>query len=197
VRNYNYREMLINSTISVIANEGLDKTTTKAIVAGTDISESYIYRFFADKEDLLAKTFDVLDNELVSEAMAHISIMYIEKMEYEARCWMFYSFMWRFVLSNREKCLAFIRYYYSPYFQKYSAKEHKKRYTPLVAKFEDAFKPEANTWMLLNHVLNVMLDFAIKVYNGDVANDDDTAEHVFRLVYNSIKPYFKEKERAV
>ncbi len=55
---------LIDRTIVVIANEGLDKTTTKAIVSGTDINEAYIYRYFKDKEDLLKKSFDTLDNEL-------------------------------------------------------------------------------------------------------------------------------------
>jgi hypothetical protein len=48
--------------------------------------------------------------------------------------------------------------------------------------------------MLLNHILNVMLDFAVKVFDGAVSDSDDTAEHVFRLIYGSVKQYFREKE---
>ena len=95
------------------------------------------------------------------------------------------------MLGNKEKCLAFVRYYYSPYFQKYSYETHKQRYAPLVSKFRDAFKDEADTWMILNHVLNVMLDFAVKVHHDRMPSNDDYAEHVFRVIYRSIEQYFK------
>jgi len=189
------RQTLIAKTISVIANEGLDKTTTKAITQGTGINEAYIYRCFAHKEDLLTKAFETLDEELVRKAMQHISVMYMSELEYELRCRVFFEAVWKFLLGNKDKCLAFVRYYYSPYFTKYSASEHKKRYSQLVEKFSEAFIKEANAWMLLNHILNVMLDFAVKVFSEAVENNDDTTEHVFRLVYYSIQPYLKRNNQ--
>ena len=190
------REVLVDRVIAVIAEEGLDKTTTKAIVAGTGISEVYIYRNFKNKEDLLSKTFDKLDNELVERVMLHIPVMYTNTLTFEARCNFFFAAIWKFILGNREKCVAYIRYYYSPYFQKYSAETHKKRYEPLVRKFTEAFRQEANTWMLMNHIMVTMLDFAVKVFDGAVPNNDNTAEHVFNVIYNAIKPYFKSKEEC-
>jgi len=189
------RQTLIAKTISVIANEGLDKTTTKAITQGTGINEAYIYRCFAHKEDLLTKAFETLDEELVRKAMQHISVMYMSELEYELRCRVFFEAVWKFLLGNKDKCLAFVRYYYSPYFTKYSASEHKKRYSQLVEKFSEAFIKEANAWMLLNHILNVMLDFAVKVFSEAVENNDDTTELVFRLVYYSIRPYLKRNNQ--
>ena len=112
---------LINGTIQVIAKYGLDKASTKQIGLATSINEAYIYRCFEDKEDMFAKTFALLDEKLVSKAMQHVSVMYMQEMEYEMRCRVFFSFIWKFLLGNREKCLAFIRYYYSPYFSMYSA----------------------------------------------------------------------------
>lgn len=56
LKHHNVRSRLIDNTIMVIAANGLDKTTTKAIVKGTDINEAYIYSHFSDKEDLLSKT---------------------------------------------------------------------------------------------------------------------------------------------
>jgi AcrR family transcriptional regulator len=187
------RQTLVARTIQVIANEGLDKTTTKAITAGTGINEAYIYRYFSDKEDLLAKAFDELDEELVVKAMQNVSIMCMETMDYEVRCRFYFGAMWKFLLGNREKCLAFVRYYYSPYFSKCSSENHKRRYTPLIEKFSNAFKADADVWMILNHILNVMLDFAVKVHNDQMSNDDDHAEHVFRVVYRSIEQYFKAR----
>ncbi len=188
------RQTLIARTVAVIANQGLDKTTTKAIVAGTGINEAYIYRNFADKEDLLARTFDELDNELVAKAMQHLPVMYMPDMEFELRCRFFFFAVWEFLLGNKGKCLAFVQYYYSPHFQKYSAAQHKRRYEPLVEKFRDAFKDEADVWMILNHILNVMLDFAVKVHNDRMPGDDDYVEHVFRVIYASVKQYFKQAE---
>lgn len=190
------REKLIARTISVIATEGLDKTTTKAITTGTGINEAYIYRHFSDKKDLLSKAFDKLDEELVAKVMQHLPVMYMQELEYELRCRVFFEAVWKFLLGNKEKCLAFVQYYYSLYFTKYSAESHKRRYIPIVEKFKDAFKDEADVWMILNHILNVMLDFAVKVHNGQMPSEDNYSEHVFLVIYRSVERYFrKTKER--
>jgi len=187
------RPRLIEATVQVIAREGLDKASTKQIGLTASLNEAYIYRCFADKEDMFAKAFAFLDEELVGKATTHVSVMAMPELSFEMRCWAFFTAIWRFMLGNREKCLAYIRYYYSPYFAKNSAAEHKKRYAPLVEKFRPAFQEKANVWMILNHILNTMMDFAVKVYDGAVADDADTAEHVFRLVYMSTQQYFKKE----
>ena len=192
LKHHNVRNRLIDNTIMVIAANGLDKTTTKAIVKGTDINEAYIYSHFSGKEDLFARVFEALDFELVAKAMQHIEVMYMQELEYEIRCRVFFAAIWNFFLSNRDKCLTFVRYYYSPYFGKYSAEAHKERYKPLVEKFKGAFIEEADVWMILNHILNVMLDFAVKVHNGQMPKQDNYSEHVFRVVYRSIEQYFKK-----
>lgn len=88
----------------------------------------------------------------------------------------------------------YTHYYYWPYYKKYSSEKHKRRYIPLVEKFKDAFRDEADVWMILNHILNVMLDFAVKVHNDEMPNNDVYAEHVFRVIYQSVKQYFRKNE---
>ena len=192
MKHYDVQSRLIDRTIIVIAENGLDKTTTKAIVKGMDINEAYIYRYFSDKEDLLSHVFDTLDEELVAKVMQHLPVMYMRELEYELRCRVFFEAVWKFLLGNKEKCLAFVRYYYSPYFTKYSAENHKRRYVPVVEKFKEAFKDEADVWMILNHILNVMLDFAVKAHNGQMSKEDHYVEHVFLVIYTSVKQYFRE-----
>lgn len=183
---------LIDSTIHVIANEGLHKATTKAISLHSGINETNIYRFFTDKDDLIAKAFASLDCELVSKAMLHIQIMHMNKIDFQARCQLFFTAIWEFLLSNREKTITFVRYYYSTYFEKYSLKEHRQRYQPIIDEFDTALTPESNTWMILNHVLSVMFDFAIKIFNNELKNNEETAKHVFLLVYSSVLIYRKK-----
>ena len=191
MKHANVKEVLIDRAIEVLGSAGMDKATTKAIVAGTGISEVYIYRHFANKEDLLSKAFDKLDNELAMKVAMHVHVMYIQSMEYQDRCRFFFTAVWEFLLQNKTKCAAFMRYYYSPYFDKYSADAHKARFEPLILKFQDAFREESNVWMLLNHILSTMMDFALKVYDGELPNNEETAEHVFRIIYYAVRPYFK------
>ena len=50
--------------------------------------------------------------------------------------------------------------------------------------------------MILNHILNVMLDFAVKVHNNQMPENDDYSEHVFRVIYESVRQYFKEGKES-
>ena len=191
------RQKLIAGTIRVIANEGLDKATTKQIGTETAVNEAYIYRCFAGKEDMFSKAFDFLDEELFNKTMEYVSVMYAEDIAFKQRCRLFFSGVWHFMLGNSEKCLAYVRYYYSPYFKKYSATIHETRFQPLVKKFSVAFIEEADVWMILNHILDVMLSFSVKVHNGLMPENDDYGEHVFRVLYESVRQYLittQEKE---
>lgn len=190
------RHRLIDGTIHVIARDGLDKATTKQIGNETAINEAYIYRCFEDKEDLFSKVFDRLDEDLFAKTMQHVEVMYVPEMDFELRCRFFFSAIWSYMLGNRDRCLSYVRYFYSPYFVKYSAKTHKARFAPLVEKFKDAFKDEADVWMILNHILNIMLDFAVKVHTDQMPGEDNYSEHVFRVIYRSIEQYFRKTEEG-
>ena len=194
MKNGEIRQGLIDGTIRVIAKEGLEKASTKLIGTTTSINEVYIYRCFKSKEDMFSEAFAFLDDELVTKVLQHIDVMYMQEFEFLIRCKIFFNSIWRFMLGNRDKCVTYIRYYYSPYFQKFSAEKHKERFTPLLNKFKDAFHVESNVWMILNYILGTMLMFAVKVFDGAVPDDDDTSEHVFKIIYASISQYLKENK---
>ncbi len=190
------RRKLIDGTIQVIAQHGLDKATTKQISLVTNINEVYIYRCFKDKEDMFARAFDVLDNELADRITQNAPVIYMQDLDYETRCRMMFTALWQFLISNRDRCLAYVQYYYSPYFSRHSAIEHKERFAPLVNEFKVAFRDEADVWMILNHILNVMLAFSVMVHTNQMSKDDDYAEHVFRVVYVAVKQYFRMNEEG-
>lgn len=190
------RRKLIDGTIQVIAGEGLDKASTKQISIVTSVNEVYIYRCFANKEDMLAKVFDALDEELLEQTMRHFDLISSARPDIETGSRLYFGEIWKFLLGNRDKCLAYVRYFYSPYFTKYSAQSHEKRFAPLLTRFRKIFRDEADVWMILNHVLNVALDFAVKVHNGLMPKADSYSEHVFRVIYVSVKQYFKSTKES-
>ena len=120
--------------------------------------------------------------------------MYMGEMDYETRCRIYFLAIWRFLVGNKDEILMYVRYYYSPYFKKHSAEMHKQRFMPLINKFKVAFKDEADVWMILNHILNVMLDFALKVHSGEMSKKDNYTEHVFRVIYHSVEQYFRKSK---
>lgn len=190
------RQKLIDSTIHIIAIDGLDKATTKQIGIKTSVNEAYIYRCFSGEEDMFTKVYDYLDNKLPDKTMGYVPVMYDTTIRFKQRCRIFFCGVWSFLLSNSEKCLAYVRYYYSPYFKKYSYITHETRFLPLVDKFSDAFIVKSDVWIILNHILNVMLDFAVKAHNGLMSDNDDYSEHVFRVIYESVKQYFKKAQES-
>ena len=186
------RLRLIEGTIRTIAREGLDKASTKQIGLATSINEAYIYRFFEDKDDLLCRTFEALDNELVLVALSSVSALTEEGRSIEEKARTLFRIIWRFMLDNSARCLAYIRLYYSPYFKNNLIEAHTERYKPLLELLKSQFLTEADVWMILNHILSTMIDFAVKVFNGQVQDSADTEEHVFRVVYRSVEQYFKK-----
>lgn len=192
MRQDDMRSALINAAIQVIARDGLDKATTKLIAGEAGVNEVYIYRVFKDKDDLFVKTFEKLDDALVNEVLDHLPVMNMKGVAFADRCWILFSFIWRSMLSNSKNAITYIRYFYSPYFAKYSMKTHLGCFEPCVQHFEVVFKQEANVWMILNHILNTMLDFVIRINNGELLDNEESAEHVFRIIFASAKQYFRE-----
>ncbi len=67
------RRELISAAIKVIAENGLENTATNMICAESGINVAYIYRFFESKEDLIAKSFEYVDDEFLGEAMKQLN----------------------------------------------------------------------------------------------------------------------------
>lgn len=51
------RQVFIDSAVRVVARDGLEKATTKAIAAEAGLNEAYIYKCFAGKDELLSEAF--------------------------------------------------------------------------------------------------------------------------------------------
>ena len=48
----------------------------------------------------------------------------------------------------------------------------------------------------MHSVLTALLDFAVRVYNGDLKDSDTNARHVFNVLYCMMASYFKDELRT-
>lgn len=192
------REVFIENTIHLIALGGFEMATTRAIVheraalAEVKLNEAYIYRLFGGKDQLFAAVFEQLDQELTSLVRCNLTVFREAGIPFRERAEQLFRSVWDFLLSDEGKCRCYVRYYYSVYFTKYSHDAHMRAYGEIAEAVSSAFKPKADVISLLHHTLTVMLDFAVRVYNGDLENSETNAEHIFNVIYAALLPYLKE-----
>ena len=82
----NYRELLQDAAVLVVARDGLDHATTKSIAAEVACNEVYIYRNFGSKEGLLQAAFNRADIGFVQNVLKHIDVMDEADRSLEERC---------------------------------------------------------------------------------------------------------------
>ncbi|MBO7296405.1 MAG: TetR/AcrR family transcriptional regulator [Clostridia bacterium] len=192
------RQALIDNTIHVIAAGGFEYATTRNIAkypsplfAGT-LNDAYIYRVFGSKEGLYDEVFATLDAELTAAFCSRLRSL--DRSDKSAKEILLYIFegVWRFVLRDEDRCRCYVRYYYSIYFKEASQRKHRESFNQIVKGLLPLFKPEADATAILHSAFTAILDFAIRVYNGDLENTENNTKHIFNVLYSIIAPYLKE-----
>lgn len=182
------KNKLKESVIHIIALEGMDRVTTKAIATHAQMNEGYIYRLFQDKDTLLKEAFEQLDDELIGGILKYLPVMEITTIEIKERCRALFFMVWKFIIACPERCHAFIRYYYSPYFLRLSVQKHRHKYQTVVEAMMPAFRKGADVRFLLTHVLDFMLSSSIRLFRGEMEDTDEVADNLFHIIYSAIEP---------
>lgn len=109
-RERNAKQAFIEGTVRVVARDGLDKTTTKAIATEAGLSEAYIYRCFESKEALLCAAFHMEDVAFAYFLKQNLVGMHIQNAPWKDRAFQLWSASWRFILGRKDDCLFYLRY---------------------------------------------------------------------------------------
>ena len=189
----NAKQAFIESAIRVVAREGLDKATTKAIAADAGLNEAYIYRCFESKEAMLRDAFHMEDVNFAYFLKQQFPAMYDEDTPWKSRAFRLWSVSWRFILERCDDYCFYLRYYYSANCRKYAYKEHLECFQELFAVMRQVFRPEANVDMLLHQVFDKMLSFAARVIGGEMQDNDETTRWAFEQIYSFVAPNVREE----
>jgi AcrR family transcriptional regulator len=196
------KELLILNAIRLIAEGGFEKATTKELtycggnLPDFKMNEVYIYRIFGSKESLYEAAFVRLDMELFAAFRnATASIGDFETATKEKLHELFLR-AWNFIMRNEDRCRCYVRYYYSIYFKGEVLVSHKKRFEQITDALAPIFKPEADVFAVLHSVFHVLLDFGIRIYNGDLKDDVENRTHIFNVLYCMMMTYLKDSVTA-
>ena len=194
------RNLLIGNTIHLIAAGGFEKATTKEIthvatLPDVKMNEVYIYRLFESKQNLYETAFVTLDTELMQACKRGVEAVGGFQTDTKVRMYEFFNSAWRFVMRNEERCRCYVRYYYSTYYRGGAVENHKKNFRSVVAEFAPLFKEEADVSAIMHSVFTTFLDFAIRVFNGDLEDSEINRPHIFNVLYSMMATYFKDSAK--
>lgn len=179
------QKKFIESAMVVVAREGLENTTTRKIADEADLSESHIFRCFNGKEDLLQQAFDEANNRSSTALLKWLPILQNEEFDYKTRCQIVFLRYWKFMRTNADLSLFYIRYYHSAFYEKYMQDYAGNPSQPLIEKAKTFFPNTENVDFLLNYILDTAFNFAAKVLRGELPDSEDTFLQVFELIYNA------------
>ncbi len=191
-KNLTLQRELIQGTIETVATLGLENTTTNAICQTCGINVAYIYRFFADKEDMIAKAFEAVDTEFLELILRNYTVLHYESIDYESRCRVLFMKCWDYLMECPEKLIFYVRYYYSSSFQKYACEDHMERYAALFEKMKTAFPESVDVRMVLHHILNTLLVEAMKQISNPREDGGIAAAKSFLLIFSVVRSYVKQ-----
>lgn len=192
------RKQLISNTIHLVAKGGFQEATTKALTKCNEasqslkINEAYIYRLFGSKEGLYGAAFNTLDEALYDTFWQKAESLGDFQQNPKEKFYALFDAAWRFMLNNEENCRYYVRFYHSVYFQGEVLLRHRKAFAQMVSRFSPLFKEEADVFSVMHSVFMTMLNFAVRVYNGDLPDADYNRLHIFNVLYCMMMTYLKD-----
>lgn len=186
------KEKLMEATVQIIADHGLENLRTAEICETADVNVAYLYGLFANKDDLIAKTFAASDERFLKTILDNFLVLHYRSMDYEMRCRMLFMHCWEHIMNRRRYTVFYVRYYYSSSFQKYSYAEHMQRYAGLLELMKPAFPETVDVKTIMHHILDALLGMAMKQIHNPQESSETVAETNFGIIFSVVKNYINQ-----
>lgn len=186
------RTRLLNAAVRVIAENGLENTSVSDICTAAGVNVVYVYRYFENKEIMIATAFNDVDEEFLRVILRNFQVLQYNSIDYEMRCRFLFMKCWEFLIARPRQLIFFVRYYYSSSFRKYAYAEHMKRYAVLIERMSTAFPESVDIRTVLHHILDTLLGEAIKQISDPNGSNDAAGERSFSLIFSVVKSYVRQ-----
>lgn len=187
------RQSFIDRAIRIVARDGMEKTTTKAIAAEAKLNEAYIYKCFSGKDELLSAALHMEDENFANLLQKTLPVMHMQGFSWKERAYILWKKSWDFILKEPADCIFYIRYYYSASCRIHAYETHLACFKPLIEKASKSFKPATNMDMLIHQIFSTMLFFASRVLGGELENSEETTAWAFEQIYSFVVPNVKDE----
>lgn len=182
------KAVLLKSVVRVVAEVGIENASTRAIGAEAGFHDAYIYRYFQDKDHLLACAYKAENDRLMKLLVQTIEQenQFLDSKSLPDRSMAVLDAAWKYLTSQPEVTKFLVYYYNSPGFQKYAYEGHRKWMDALCERLYPTFHSIAEAEVLLYMVINTVFGVAKQVSDGALPNTQETENAVFRSIYTTI-----------
>lgn len=182
------RKAFLASTVRVVAREGLVKATTKAIAADAKLNESYIYKCFASKDEMLAEALFIRDERLAAVLHETLPVMRNTNLTWHDRAYALFRRCWDYILQDRTDCAFYIHYYYSVTGLGSNYAAHMKNFETLIEAMKPSFKEGTYMEALFHQLFSTLLFYASWVIDGKLEETEENVHWAFEQIYSFIAP---------
>ena len=106
------KEKLIEATVQIIAEHGLENLRTAEICKIAGVNVAYLYDLFENKDDLIAQAFAASDERFLKTILDNFPILHYQSIDYEMRCRVLFMRCWEHIINRRRYTVFYVRYYY-------------------------------------------------------------------------------------
>ena len=185
------KQAFMECAVRVVARDGMEKATTKAIAAEAKLNEAYIYKCFSNKDELLSAALHMEDVRFANLLQKTLPVMHMPDLPWKERAYILWKRSWDFILQRPEDCAFYPRYYYSASYRAHAYERHLACFKPLIEKVSKSFKPGTNTEMLAHQIFFTMLFYASRFLSGELENSEAATQWAFEQIYSFVVPNVK------
>lgn len=183
------RNQLMDGVIKVVARDGFDKLTTRSIASECGLHDTYIYRYFLDKEDLMRRAFIREDEKMIRLMLDNISKMDINELPFEEKLRGLWIPVWDYLISHPDSCRFYVRYYYSAHFEGEVVEAFRDNNKQLKQLFKSFCPDDKDVEVLFHHNVDTVLHLAMRFTIGELTDKGNLREDVLKLICSINKAY--------
>lgn len=185
------KQTFLKSAVHIVARDGLEKVTTKAIAKEARLNEAYIYKCYSGKDELLNEALHMEDENFAVLLNETLPVMHDSRLPWKSRAFILWKRSWDFILEEPDDCVFYIRFYFATIGLNAVYGRHMESYKPFIDRVRPTFKPGTNMDMVIHQIFCTMLFFASRGMDGDLENCDETTRWTFGQVYCFIVPHVR------
>lgn len=191
------KSKLMEATIDLIAEEGLENFKTKHLAIRTGLAEGNIYNYFSGKDNLINSCFESIDREVddrLTKCRENLGGNGEKIQEALEILWKTY---FGYFVEHPKETLFYHEFRHSPRYAGYVQKvrgAYNQDFLAFMDVAAEKMKIRSNNvisvvWM---HIVDSTLDFVCRLIKGEIEDTEETRRWGFKLIFSGIYGVMEE-----
>lgn len=194
MRSDNRKRELIDATMQIVAENGLNGFSMKKVTERAGVSEALVYRYFPTKDELLYASFESVNKRIAALFDSFVLPAFDSPQAVESAVRSLWLMYFDFLVKAKHCTVFYFDYRDSNYIRRIKANEREvgetyfRSFSKLIAVFNERFGIFER--MSSDHLWTYILDttglFAKRLIRGELPSTPESYETIWRLIFGGI-----------